>query len=396
VGDGRRHGTGVAGPDPDLGLAPLVGDDLHRALAGLRDRGPVVPVTFLGAPTHLVNGEHDIRGVLGDAEAFPGGATYAMSIEPAVGRTFISMDGAEHDRCRRLATPAFRSRAVTRFVDHQLLPVAHELVDRFAGSGEADLVGAFASLLPYRVIGRKLGLPVGNEARQRGWGEALLAHPMAPGPAKVAAAELAALLGPVIAQRRTSPGDDVLSALLRARDEGALDDDEVVSHVRLLYAVGATTTADALSNMFALVLRHADWLERAVADRAVRPAVVEEALRLEPPVPLLPRLLPHGGVIGGVELGPGSLVVLNLAGANRDPSLHRDPDVFDPSREPGPTLTFGFGSKFCPGNQLARQQMQAALDVVLDRLRGLELVAAEAPQGAILRSSPSVRVRWGR
>jgi cytochrome P450 len=102
----------------------------------------------------------------------------------------------------------------------------------------------------------------------------------------------------------------------------------------------------------------------------------------------------HGGTVAGTVLPAGAQVLAGIAAANRDPAHFEDPDTFDPLRSDSELLTFGFGNKFCPGSHLARQQLAVALDVVLERLPGLRLVAAEPPSGAVLRSSPSVVARW--
>jgi cytochrome P450 len=340
-------------------------------------------------PAVLVTRYDDLRAFLSDQERFPGGEVYRFQTEASIGRTFISMDGRDHDVYRQRATPAFRSRATARFVDAELTPLAHEIVDRFAAKGEADLVAELARVLPFWAISRKLGLPIGSEERQRRWALGLLSHPGDPEGAVAASAEVTAFLEPIVEGRRASPGDDVISQLL-----AGFTDEEVFAHIRLLYAVGATTTSDAMSNLLWALLTADGLVERAVAEPDLRPRIVHELLRWEPPVALLPRLSGGGGEIGGVEVGPATLVLAAIAGANRDPAVFTDPDRFDPDREEGEVLTFGFGPKFCPGSHLARRQLLVALEVVLERLPRLQLVEASPPAGAVLRSSPSVVARW--
>jgi cytochrome P450 len=149
-----------------------------------------------------------------------------------------------------------------------------------------------------------------------------------------------------------------------------------------------------MSNLFAVLLARPELVERARTETELRRRIVGELLRYEPPVPLLPRLATGPGTIGGVEVPAGTLLVAGLAAANRDPDVYVEPDVFDPDREEGELLTFGFGPKFCPGWNLARSQLLAALDVVLDRLPGLRLVDDAQPAGAVLRSTPRLAVRW--
>ncbi len=379
----------------DFVADPLVGDRLHRVLASARTVPGGAWGSLVGQRALVVTGFDELRTFLADDEQFPGGPVYEFQIEPVVGRTFISADGAEHHRLRQLTMPAFRSRAITGFVDDELVPLAHEIVDRFVARGEADLVTELTEVLPYRSISRKVGLPVESEGRQRALARTMLTYPVTPDAAVAAAAEVGALVAPVIEQRRREPTDDVVSGLLGAeRDGDRLSDEQVSSHVQLMYAVGATTTADAMSSMLRLVLTHPEVAERVRAEPAHASRVVHECLRYDSPVAVLPRLVARGGTVGGVELPAGSLVLAALAGANRDPAVFADPDRFDPDRDESDILTFGFGTKHCPGAHLGRRQLAAALTVVLERLPGLRLVEATEPSGGILRSVSTLRVSW--
>jgi cytochrome P450 len=193
-----------------------------------------------------------------------------------------------------------------------------------------------------------------------------------------------AVVRPVMEQRRDQPQDDVLSQLLAS----GMDDEQVLAHVRLLYAVGATTTSDAMSNLLTLVLPRRDLHDLPVE------RLVAESLRLEPPVALLPRLATQDASVGGAEVPAGTLLVAALAGGNRDPEVFRDPDAFRPDRDDGEVLSFGVGPKYCPGWNLARSQLAAALAAVLERLPDVEVVAAAEPEGAILRATPRLVARW--
>jgi cytochrome P450 len=381
--------------DVDFFEADLPGPALHELLRAARRAPGLARSRLRGLPAYLVVRFADVKAFLADDRRFPGGTTYVHQVEPVVGRTFISMDGDEHRLHRQLATPAFRSSAVARFVEHALIPLAHELVDRFAARGAADLVAELTDVLPYVAISRKLGLPVESERRQRALARALLTYPADPAGALAASAELTRVIDPALAARRQSPGDDVLSRLLAAEVDGRrLGDEDIVSHVRLLFAVGATTTADAMSSLFWTLLTQPGLLERARREPAVRPGIVHELLRWEPPVAALPRFAVGGGRLGGEEVPPGSVVLAGLAAANRDPDVFDEPDRFLPERDQKEILTFGFGSKYCPGVNLARRQLLAALDVVLERLPELRIAGPAAPSGSILRSVKSLPVVW--
>ena len=384
-------------PDTEMTTALLPGAALHDLLAAARRQPGLAPVRLVGRPALLITRFQELKTLFSDEDGFPGGPVYQVQVEPVVGRTFISMDGEEHLRTRQLAMPAFRSQAVTRFVDDQLVPLAHEVMDRFTGRGEGDLVAELTNVLPFWAISRKLGLPIGSEDRQRAVARALLSYPATPEVARRAAEAIDEIVRPAMEERRTAPRDDVLSYLLSAEHEGLrLDDEGVLAHVRLLYAVGATTTSDAMSNLFRLLLERPELLERARHEPALRPRLVAEALRYEPPVAILPRLAVRGGQVGGVEVPPGAILLAALAGGNRDPEVFAEPDRFDPDRSESELLSFGLGPKFCPGWYLARTQLLTALEVVLERLPGLRLLGGPPPQGAILRAVPALPVTWDR
>jgi cytochrome P450 len=384
----------------DFVSADVPGDELHEVLRRAREAGPVVRARFAGLPAFLVTRYEALRAFFGDQERFPGEVVYEFATRPNIGHTFIDMAEPEHTTYRQLAMPAFRSRAVSRFIDAELTPLADELLDRLTdlhenGGHEADLATGFAHVLPFWSISRKLGLPRGSEERQRAWALAMLDYPADPDGALRASAEVTEFLRPTLAERRDEPADDVISGLLAGEYHGVrLTDDEIASHVRLLYAVGATTTSDALSTLLWRVVTEPGLLDRARAEPEIVPRIVHESLRTEPAVCVLPRIAPDGGEVGGVELPPSSLVLCGIAAANRDPEVYADPDRFDPDRAEGEILTFGFGAKYCPGSHLARQQLAAALDAVVHRLPGLRPVEVAEPHQAVLRRVETLRVTW--
>lgn len=389
----------AAGSVVDIAFDPLPGSALHDVLRSLRaEHGDVAPVRFYGMPAFAILSWDSLREFFASNEEFPGGEVYKYQLEQTVGRTFISMDGVDHDVYRRLVTPAFRSRAAIRFVDEELTPLAHELLDGLVASGHADLVEQFTNRLPFWAISRKLGLPEGYEDRQREWALAILSEPSNPEGARRAADELSEVIAPVVAARRQRPGTDVISKLVTSEFQGVrLSDEEVHSHVRLLFAVGATTTSDALSNLLWTLLHRPEILNRLRATPELRPAAVRELLRWDPPVPLLPRMAAKDGTIAGVSIPAGSMILAGIASANRDPERFDQPDVFDIDRPDSDVLTFGFGVKFCPGTHMAKQQLLAALDVLLERLPDLRLAGDDAgavPSGCNLRSVSSLRCEW--
>jgi len=382
--------------EADIGTDALAGDAFHRLMAALRERAALVPVRFFGTEALLVTRFGDVREAFRDDGALPGGPTYQMTTEPTIGRTFISMDGRAHQLYRKLAMPAFQSSAIARFNEHALVDLVHELLDGFAARGSGDLVAELTGVLPYYAITRKLGIPRARDADMRRWADQLL-NPRDPAGAAAASAEFTRLLAPILAERRVEPRDDLVSALAHAEIEGErLRDDDVLSHVRLLFAVGATTTSHAMGNLLATLLAQPGLVERARHEPALRAAIVHELLRCEGPVATLPRLASQPLRIGGAAVPAGTLLLLGLASANRDPRVFADPDRFAPERPAQDIMTFGFGVKFCPGSHLARRELLTALDAVLERLPGLRLVDREgaAPEGGTLRHPRALRVAW--
>src|SRR5262249_2485259 len=181
-------------------------------------------------------------------------------------------------------------------------------------------------VLPFWAISRKLGLPAGTEDHQRRWALQMLSFPVDPDAALAAADAVTDFLMPALEERRREPRDDVLSYLLHAEHDGVrFTDFEVISHVRLLYAVGATTTSDSMSNLFWRLLMHRGLLARARGGREPRPRLVQELLGGEPPVALLPRLAPLGGEIAGVTIPEGGILLAAIASANRDEAVFAEP-----------------------------------------------------------------------
>lgn len=381
----------------DFGTDPFPGAELHEVLAGMRETQRVAPVRFHGADAILFTRFEDVHEAFRDDQKFPGGDFYEMAIEPVVGRTFISMNEREHDVHRKLATPAFRSRAVSQFDEESLVPLAHEVVGKFADWGHADLVAELTTVLPFAAITRKLGVPRRADQQMREWADKMLNYPADPDGAVAAAKEFSVQLGPLLEERREKPGDDLLSVLAATELEGEkLSDGEICATIRLMFAVGATTTSHAMANMLWALLERPELLERAREVEGLRPSIVHELLRWEGPLPTLPRLASKDARFAGTNIPAGTIMLFGLASSNRDPRVFEDPDTFDPERIPEDILTFGFGPKFCPGSHLARRELLTALTVVLERLPGLRLSDPEGsqPRGGVLRHPDALHVAW--
>jgi len=386
----------------DFGLQELPGDALHAVLRAYRERGPVQPTRFLGLPAFVITGAKALEEAFLDEHVLPGHRMYQVSFEPAIGKSFISdPDPASHLLYRKLATPAFRSRAVASYEQSGLAALANELVDRFAerlAAGDTvDLVRDFTARFPYLVISRLLGLPREREDEFHAWAIALLTFRDDPERATRARETLSAFLQPILEERRRRPQNDVISELLQAEVEGRrLGDDEILSHVRLLFPTGGETTHGSLGNLLSALFLHDGAWEALCQAPGKIPAAVAEGLRYDTPIAVLPRLSRgEPTTFRGVDVPADSWVLFAMAGANRDPEAVRDPDRFDVDRVQPPNLVFGRGPKSCPGLHLAKRNMAVALEVLIGRLPQIELVdrAAAVPRRTVLRAPEALRIR---
>jgi cytochrome P450 len=382
-------------PELDFAHAPL--PDLHAVLAGLRRHGPVVPVRFHGEKTWLILGYEELTAAFADDETFPSKTIYERIAMPVMGKTIQCMAGDEHRRNRALVSHAFRPTLMKRAVETLLEPLAHELIDRFAGRGEVDLVAELARRFPFLAITRLLGIPVADEDKLIHWAQKLIEFPWDPEGARRGAREFTDYLRALVVERRARPGSDLVSELANLELDGErLSDEEIFSFFRLLFPAGSDTTYKNLGSLLATVLARPEVAELARADADAIPSVVDEGLRFEPPVALLPRACGKDVHWAGVHFAAGAPLLYGIAAANRDPAVFSDPDRFDPQRRPNRHLTFGHGLHFCLGSHLARRELEVALAAVLLRLPGLRLAEPGAPPivGAVIRGPERLRARW--
>jgi cytochrome P450 len=256
-----------------------------------------------------------------------------------------------------------------------LEPIAHELIDRFAGRGEADLVAEFTSRYPFMVITRLLGLPRHSEEEVKRWGLAMLDIQNHYEDAVQCSHEFMAFVDPILQRRRADPGDDLISTLATTEVEGQrLSDDEIFAFLRLLFPAGADTTYLGLGSAILTLLRNPEQLALVLDDPGgqVRWAA-EEAIRLNPPTAWIPRTNPRDVVWHDIPIPAGAPMFLGIMAANLDPAVYPEPDRFDLGRHPTNVLTFGLGLHFCLGAHLARAELEIALQVVLQRLADLRL-----------------------
>ncbi|APU14020.1 MULTISPECIES: cytochrome P450 family protein [Actinoalloteichus] len=300
----------------------------------------------------------------------------------------LQADQPEHTRLRKLVTKAFTSRRVAA-LRPRIEQIADDLLDEMEGHTELDLLDAFAFPLPMTVICEFLGVPDEDRDDFRQWSNLLLdvdSPETAP-----ASASMAAYLMRLIAAKREAPADDLLTALIQAKDdEDRLSERELVGMVFVLLVAGHETTVNLIGNGVHALLRHPDQLAALKADPGLLPGAVEEFLRFDGPVHLATmRWASADMTLYGAQVSAGDPVLVSLLSANRDPSRFEEPDRLDVTRTPGGHLAFGHGIHFCLGAPLARMEGEIAFGRLLARFPELSL--AGEPETLSWRYSTLIR-----
>lgn len=307
-------------------------------------------------------------------------------------RLLIFLDPPDHTRLRGLVSRAFTPRQMAR-LEGRIVALADEVLAPLASRGRFELMADLAYPFPARVICELIGLPPEDHELIATHGKDLAVglDPL-PSAEQIARADRAVvalrdhLAGP-IRERRDRPGDDLLSALVTAEADGdRLDHDELVATVILLLIAGHETTANLIGSSVALLDAHPDQ-RAALRDRPeLAETAVEELLRLEPPVQMNQRNALEDVELAGRTIPKGSIVILLIGAANRDPEVFAEPDRLDLARTPNPHLSFSAGAHFCLGAALARMEGRIVLPALYRALPNLRL--AERP-----RHRPSFTIR---
>lgn len=293
----------------------------------------------------------------------------------------IFMDPPAHDVMRKLVSRAFTPRRINDLRNHVQDLVAGYL-DPLVGSASFDAVADFGAVLPPMVIGHMLGVPESDRDMLRHWFDDLLHREddsaMPTSAAMTAMGSVGAYATEMIAERRKSPSDDMISALIEAQvaDAGqlrSLSDEEVSSFVILLAGAGVETVARFISWAAVLLGRNPDQRELLVREPDLVPNAVEEILRYEAPSPVNGRWTLRPFTAHGVEVPAGSKVLLLNGSANRDRREFDDPDRLDVRRDIRRHLSFGHGAHFCLGAALARLEGQLALEGLITRFPRWEI-----------------------
>jgi cytochrome P450 len=379
-------------------------DDPYPYLAYARRRGSVLldwpfPEDIAAdgefEPSFGVFGHDEAVAVLRDHETYSS-KVLAEIMGPMLGRTMIAMDEPEHRAHRALVAPAFRPKLLARWEQELVRRVVDELIDTFAPLGRADLVRRLTFAFPVRVIARILGLPERDSSQFQRWSLELISVVVNWDRGIEASNALRDYFAEQVAQRRTQPRDDLISELVDVELDGhRLSDEEIFAFLRMLLPAGIETTYRSLGNLLFALLTHPDQLDELVLRPELRASAIEEGLRWESPVVLIPRRSVRDAELAGTEIPAGRDLNVFIGSANRDERRYTEPDRFDIHRTPVPHVSFGSGPHMCLGMHLARMETRIALEAALERLRDLRL-DPDAPKprivGTAFRSPDSLPV----
>jgi len=372
--------------------------DPHAYFGRMRAEGPVTPVMMpgFGPRAWLVTRYADVRAVLADPRMHKDwiGKLTTPDFAPDEVTAYLNMhllnaDPPDHTRLRKLVSKAFTPRRVAGLrprveaITASLLDAieARAAVLKEAGGAQTvDLIEEFAFPLPVTVICELLGVPAQDQAQFRAWSNAIVASSPDPEEIRAAGEGMFGYFMGLVAAKRANPADDMVSALVEARDSGdSLGERELISMLFLLLVAGHETTTNLIaSGMLALLTNPAE-LDRLRSDPALLPGAVEELLRhVNPLNHATERFTLEPVEIGGVTIPAREWVLCATASANRDPDRFPDADRLDVGRDAGGHLAFGHGIHFCLGAPLARLEGEVAFGALLSRFPSLSLAADPA------------------
>jgi cytochrome P450 len=373
-----RRLTSLPLPEADIPRLPLYDplaedwqDRMYASYEVLRRDAPVYQVP--NRPVWLVSRYADVAAVLGDWQTF---SSTTPSVAQPAGHLAVQ-DPPRHDELRRLISRAFTPRRIAT-LEPLIREIARQLVADVEDQPVYDLVAAFAAELPSRVFAAMMGIPPADQADFRRRIDDYLATLSVGGHDSAGAAaeqRIHDAIDGLVAHRRRSPGDDLLTALLAAEIDGErLSDPEIRGFCFNLILAANETTTNLIANGIAILADHAEH-QRALREQPDRlPAAVEEMLRYESPVQSLQRTVPRSAVIAQTPIPAGSTVLVLYGSANRDELAFDRPDAFDPARDAGSRhLAFGSGIHFCLGAHLARLEAITAFEVLLPHLDRYEV-----------------------
>lgn len=354
----------------------LFSDDLRRNPFPLYDQmrrsSPVLqaPPPF---DMWMVFDYEQVKRVVTDHESF-------SSRVPAPDNWFIFFDPPQHSKIRGLIAKAFTPKSIAN-LEPRICELSRQLLDSFSGRNEVDLPVEYGVPLPMKVIAEMIGIPGEDWSKYRGWSDTILkiSYSMrgmekdadavnAMSDFRATCLEMNDYLEGMIAQRRASPRDDLLTRLVEAEVDGEhLSQHEILGIFQLLVVGGQETTANLINNAVIDLIENPEQLALLRSRPELLPSAIEESLRHRSPVQWLMRTPRRDVSLGGQTIPAGKLVLAVVGSANRDPKQFPNPDRFDITRDPNLHVAFGHGIHSCLGAALARMESRIALGDLLTR-----------------------------
>ncbi|MCF3136703.1 cytochrome P450 [Streptomyces olivochromogenes] len=293
----------------------------------------------------------------------------------------LDLEPPDHTRIRRLVSKAFTPRTVEQLKPY-VRELAGDLVSALVEAGGGDLLTDVAEPLPVAVIAQMLGIPESDRAQLRPWSADICGmyelNPSQDTAAKAvrASVEFSDYLRELIAARRREPGEDLISGLIAAHDEGdRLTEQEMISTAVLLLNAGHEATVNATVNGWWALFRNPAQLAALRADHSLIPSAIEELMRYDTPLQLFERWVLDEIEIDGTTIPRGAEIAMLFGSANHDPSVFTAPDRLDLTREDNPHISFSAGIHYCIGAPLARIELAASMTALLEKAPTLILAA---------------------
>jgi cytochrome P450 len=383
--------------------SPKVTVPEFRAL--IKDRPVVLAELPDGSTAWLVSGYEEARQVMIDprfSRALAVSSDRAQQgFESFAAGSISGIDPPEHTRMRKLVARAFTARRVEA-LRPRVASIVDDLIDAMLDQPQpADLIAAFSLPLPVQVICEMLGVPTEDMQQFHTWSDTVLGDwERSSDEVMSAAVEMFSYFGKLIEMKRAQPADDLMTALIAARDENdRLSEEELMVLGCTVLIGGHETTANEINLSLLTLLDHPAELAKLRAEPELIPGAVEELLRFVRLGGLAPsRVTSEDVQIGDVTIPAGETVIPLFGTANRDPSVFADPDRFDVTRAPANHLAFGVGVHHCLGAQLARMELQEAFRGLLGRVPGLRLAVPDEQlrfkHGIVVNSLCELPVRW--
>ena len=380
-------------PDPsELLFGHFAADSPQPGYKTLRDKCPVARSDFAGWPSTYISRYEDVLWALRHPEVFSSDAE-ALSIGQEQPLIPLQVDPPLHTLYRRILNPEFIPKKMAELHD-DVVVLVNGIIDKFAGRGACDFHEEFATPLPSTIFLRLMAMPQSDLPQFLQWRDNIIRPDVEPGDFEGAARiraqtghEITEYFAAALARRRDQPDEGFLSQLVRLELEGRLlSQEELLGICQLMLLGGLDTVTATLDCMVTYLATHEDERRRLGGHPDLIPSAVEELLRTESPVMVVPRVVHQPVTIAGVELSPGEHVNLVLGAANSDEAEFADADAVDLGRDSNRHLAFGGGHHLCLGQHLARLELRVALEEFHRRIPDYKIA-----DGAEIHFSPGIR-----